>query len=97
VLSEARPLLVELGTLGVEEGIVDAPDDIFFIPFDLGAELGAARRPSWLAAAVTANRREHQALTHEPEHADTIEGSPALSPLHDRSGDWDTAPLLLLE
>jgi hypothetical protein len=97
VLSEARPLLLALGARAVEEGIVEEPDDIFFIPFDLGAELGSARRPSWLGAAVAANRREHQALMREPEHDDLIEGSPALAPLHDRSADWDSAPLLLLE
>jgi hypothetical protein len=97
VLSEARPLMAELGNLGVEEGILDAPDDVFFLPFDLGAEFGASRRPSWLGAAVAANRREHQALSLEPEHDDEIEGPVALAALHDRSGDWDIAPLLLVE
>ena len=97
VISEARPLLVELGNRGVEEGILDAPDDVFFLPFDLGAEFGASRRPSWLGAAVAANRREHQALAREPEHADEIEGSTVLAALHDRCGDWDIAPLLLVE
>ena len=97
VLSEARPMLLDLGALAVEQGIVDAPDDIFFLPFDLGVELGAARRPSWLAAAVAANRREHQALTGEAEHDELIEGPPVLAPLTDRSAGWDTSPLLLLE
>ena len=97
VLSELRPLLVELGNRGVEEGIVDAPDDVFFIPFDLGVELAAPKRPSWLTAAVGANRREHMALSLEPEHADEFDVPPALAPLHDRSADWDIAPLRLVE
>jgi hypothetical protein len=97
VLSEARPLLIELGHRGVEEGVLDAPDDVFFLPFDLGAEFGASRRPSWLGAAVAANRREHQSLAREPEHADEIEGPPVLATLDDRSAGWDTAPLLLVE
>ena len=97
VLSEVQPLLVELGNRGVEEGILDAPDDVFFLPFDLGAEFGASRRPSWLGAAVAANRREHQSLAREPEHADEIEGPAVLAPLRDRSADWDIAPLLLVE
>jgi hypothetical protein len=97
VLSEVRPLLVELGNRAQQEGIVEAPDDLFFIPFDLGVELAAPKRPSWLAAAVAANRREHAALTLEPEHPDELDVPPALAPLHDRSADWDIAPLRLLE
>jgi hypothetical protein len=94
VLSEARPLLLELGARARDEGIVDAADDVFFIPFDLGSELGGRQRPSWLAAAVAANRREHQALQGQPEHAHEIEGPPALASLVDRSADWDISPLL---
>jgi hypothetical protein len=97
VLSEARPLLLELGARARDEGIVDAADDVFFIPFDLGAELGGPRRPSWLQAAVAANRREHRALLREPEHAHEIEGPPALAALLDRSAEWDIAPLLPVE
>ena len=97
VLSELRPLMVELGNRGVAEGIVDASDDVFFIPFDLGVELAAPKRPSWLTAAVGANRREHMALSLEPEHADSFDVPPALAPLHDRSADWDITPLRLVE
>jgi hypothetical protein len=94
VVSEARPLLLELGARAREEGIVEAADDVFFLPFDLGSALAGGDRPSWLGAAVAANRREHQALQREPEHDHEIEGPPALAPLRDRSADWDIAPLL---
>jgi hypothetical protein len=93
VLSEVRPLLLEIGARALDEGIVDAADDVFFVPFDLGSELGGRERPAWLGAAVAANRREHEALLHQPEHALEIEGQPALAPLVDRSADWDIAPL----
>ena len=97
VLSEIRPLLLELGDRAREDGLVDAAGDVFFIPFDLGAELAGARRPAWLAAAVATNRREHEALYREPEHADEIEGPASLAGMADRSASWDVAPLLYVE
>jgi hypothetical protein len=97
VLSEVRPLLRELGARAREDGIVEREDDVFFVPFDLGVELGASRRPSWLEAAVSTNRREHEALRAEPEHPHQIEGPPALAPLVARSDQWDIAPLLPVE
>jgi hypothetical protein len=96
VLTELRPLFAELSTRALADGIVERPDDVFFLPFDLGVELGATRRPSWLAAAVATNRREHEALEREPEHDDEIAGPPVLAPLRDRSADWEIAPLILL-
>jgi hypothetical protein len=97
VLSEVRPLLCELGAAARDQGVVDHPDDVFFVPFDLGAELAAAHRPSWLAAAVATNRREHDALRREPEHADEIFAAAPLAPLEDRSTLWERSPLAPVE
>ena len=98
VLSEMRPLMVELGNRALQEGIVDAPDDVFFIPFDLGVELAAPQAP--VVARAPRSRptgASTPALTREPEHPDEIDVPPAIAPLVDRSADWDIAPLRLLE
>ena len=87
-LSELRPTLFEIGWLGKDEGVFDEADDVFFIPFDLGEELGKPAPAAWVKAAMATNRREYEGFEAEPEHADEVRGSPAMAKLEDRSSEW---------
>ncbi|MEE2775604.1 MAG: hypothetical protein VYE73_02425 [Acidobacteriota bacterium] len=92
-LSELRPTLSEIGWLAKEEGQIDDPDDVFFLPFDLGEELTKGVFPDWLKASLATNRREFEGLELEGEHAAEIDGSPAMAPIEDRSSLWASAPV----
>lgn len=77
-----------LAESATERGLLDDPSDAFFIPFDVAGDLAAARRPSWLAPAVAANRHEYLASRSQPCPPDQID--PDSSP----SGEqWALAPL----
>ncbi len=89
VLDELRPIYLALAAGAARRGLLERPEDAFFLPFDLGADLALAERPSWLPPAVTANRREHERWGWEPDPtARDGEASPEL---------WPAAPLWPLE
>lgn len=97
LLSELRPILLDLGRLCVEDGLLDLADGVFFIPFDLGDALTSTTAAAWLGPAIAANRREREALLPEPEHRDELRVSAALADLDDLSSQWQIAPLLPLD
>lgn len=94
-LGRLRIPLADLGVRAHQHGLVDDPQDIFFLPFDLGQDLMLDRRPSWMAAAVATNRREYlsfRAVDGPSEWMttatpDSVDGSRLL---------WNAAPLALL-
>ncbi len=89
VLDELRPLFLALAGGAARRGLIERPEDAFFLPFDLGADLALPGRPAWLAPAVAANRREHERWTGEPDP--TAPESEAGREL------WPAAPLWPLE
>lgn len=82
MLSQLRSAYLVLADTAAERGLLDHPDDAFFIPFDLAVDLSATERPAWLDEAVESNRREHQSYLESGCPPDTLEtANPAVSSL----------------
>jgi hypothetical protein len=92
-LSDTRPLLRRLGEQAVLDGVLDRPDDLFFMPFKLCEELVEDHRPSWVEGAVATNRREYETALEAPELPAEVEGSPAFEERTDRREEWELATL----
>lgn len=90
-LDVLAPRYRALAESATERGLLDDPSDAFFIPFDVAEDLTAERRPSWLAPAVAANRREYLACHSQPCPPDQID--PDSPPVGNR---WEVAPLSAL-
>jgi hypothetical protein len=78
-------------------GILDRPEDAFFIPFDLAGDLAAETRPSWIDDAVRNNRAEYDSLRRAAEPLDRMTEKQEMSPLGGgQPAEWDWTPLLPL-
>jgi hypothetical protein len=95
VLDRLKPGLVGLAAAAVERGTLAEPDDLYFLPYDLGADLLRHDGAAWLSAAAAANRREHHSWLAAPAPAELL-ASPAGAEAADSPGDWECAALLPL-
>lgn len=71
-LERLRVPLLALAERAAERGLVERPNDAFFLPFDLGEELDRERPASWLRAAVARNRAEYESLLDAPAPPDQM-------------------------
>jgi hypothetical protein len=94
VLSEVRPAIAELGRQAAAAGLVNAADDVFFLPFDLTEKLAEDRPGAWVQGAVDSNRRELESLLLAAEHDDRIFGPQERSQLHERMAQWPFATVM---
>lgn len=78
MLSHLRPAYLMLAAAAGERGVLDDPEDAFFLPFDLAGDLTAAERPAWLEEAVTSNRREYEGLLAATDPGDELDAVPSL-------------------
>ncbi len=76
MLSNLRPAYLALTETARERGLLDDPEDAFFIPFDLVGDLAGTRRPSWLEDAVASNRAEYEACLGTADPGDELDAAP---------------------
>jgi hypothetical protein len=74
-----RPTLTALADRALRHKVLNHPDDLFFLPFELLGDLTLAEQPAWLPAAILRNRAEYFGLARG--------GAP------EERADWDRAPL----
>lgn len=84
------PSYLRLARQATANGLLDEPDDAFFLPLDLADDLAAKRRPDWLAAAVATNRREYMACRTRPSPPEQIDPDSATEAPPDA---WPLCPL----
>jgi hypothetical protein len=73
------PTLTALADRALRHKVLNHPDDLFFLPFELLGDLTLAEQPAWLPAAILRNRAEYFGLARG--------GAP------EERADWDRAPL----
>ncbi len=78
MLSNLRPAYLALAETACERGVLDDPEDAFFIPFDLVGDLADSHRPSWLEEAVASNRAEYEACLSSVDPGDELDGVPTV-------------------
>jgi hypothetical protein len=91
-LDRLRPIYLELADGAARRGVIERPDDAFFMPLDLADCLARERRPAWLDAAVASNRAELVRSFDGPEppnHLAPGQEHPPADP-----AQWELAPLL---
>lgn len=97
MLSQLAPTYRTLARTAAERGVLDDPDDAFFIPFDLGADLAGGHRPGWIDEAVASNRREYDSYLEVGGPADELDGQPRVASSLDRQPEAAWGCLLPVE
>ncbi len=77
-------------------GLLDSPEDAFFLPFDLAGDLAAPTKPGWLEAAVRNNRAEYESLRRALEPLDRMTEKQEMAELGGDHPEWEWTPLLPL-
>jgi hypothetical protein len=95
-LTLLAPLVRALAEGAVARGLLDTPDDAFFLPFDLLGDLAGERRLAWMDTAVAANRAEHESLRKAAEPLEILVTGQETTPDTGERAEWDLAPLLPL-
>lgn len=89
-LDRLAPLYAALARDADGRGLLDRPDDAYFLPLDLGSDLALPRRPGWLPQAVLKNRAELASLAGTPGPEEVQRGPLAFT---EASGDGPEARL----
>jgi hypothetical protein len=100
LLSRLAPLQSALAWSAVERGLLAAPEDACFLPFDRIGDLGLPQSSRELAGeladTVRDNRAEHESLRLAAEPLDLLTERQEMSPVEGERPEWDWAPLLPL-
>lgn len=92
-LERLAPLYAELAGDAAARGLLERPDDAFFLPLDLGGDLALRRRPGWLPRAVLENRTELASLAGAPGPEDVQRGDLAFAEAPATDGESRIGPL----
>lgn len=95
-LDRLLPGLRALAAASAERGALAGADDVFFLPFDLGAELGRGGASARISGAVAANRREHQGWSAAAAPGERLASAAGAQEPAEAEADWECAPLLPL-
>jgi hypothetical protein len=95
-LDRLRPLFLKLAREAARRGLLRRPEEAFYLPFDLAADLERSDRPTWLEPALAANRREHESLLQRPSPAEILAADVEPTELHDGPERWILQPLVPL-
>jgi hypothetical protein len=90
------PLYRAFARQAADRGLIDVPDDAFFLPLEDAGELARPERPSWLERVVHENRSEHAELCRAAEPLDLMTERHELGPPGGERPEWGWAPLLPL-
>jgi hypothetical protein len=96
LLDRLAPLYRALAAAAVAQGLLDAEEDAFFIPLDLAGDLAQERKPTWLAAAVRANRAEHEGARSTAAPPDRLAGPEEAPVTLGGARDGEEGPILPL-
>jgi hypothetical protein len=100
LLSRLAPLQHALARSAAERGLLAAPKDACFLPFDRVGELGLSKRSrelvQELADTVRENRAEHESLRLAAEPLDLLTERQEMSPVEGERPEWELAPILPL-
>jgi hypothetical protein len=100
LLTRLAPLQHALARSAVERGLLAAPEDACFLPFDRIGGLGlpqlSSRPAQELADTVRENRAEHERLRLAAEPLDLLTERQEMAPVEGEKPEWDLAPLLPL-
>lgn len=95
-LDRLSPIYAALARQAAGRGLLDRPEDAYFLPLDLAGDLTAAQKPSWLAAAVHNNRVEYDSLRRAAEPLDRMTERQEMAPIGGERPEWEWTPLLPL-
>jgi hypothetical protein len=96
LLDRLRPLYLATAQAAVARGVLDSPEDAFFLPLDLADDLAQEHRPAWLDGALRANRAEHEGLKRSPAPPERVTGPDEGTVTLGASREWERGPLLPL-
>jgi hypothetical protein len=96
LLDRLLPLYRGTAASAVTRGLLDSPEDAFFLPLDLVGDLAQERKPSWLEAAVRSNRAEHEGLRRTAAPPDRVTGPEEGTVSLGVSREWEMGPVLPL-
>jgi hypothetical protein len=95
-LDRLAPIYDTFARQAADRGLLDTPEDAWFLPLDLAGDLTASERPPWLPTAVRSNRAEHDSLRRAAEPLDRMTESQEMAPAGGARPEWDWTPLLPL-
>lgn len=95
-LDRLAPIHGALARQAAARGLLDSPEDAFFLPMDLVGDLAAAEKPAWLEGAVRNNRVEYDSLRRAAEPLDRMTDRQEMAPTGEAAPEWDWTPLLPL-
>ncbi len=96
LLDRLLPLYRATAASAVARGLLDSPEDAFFLPLDLAGDLAQERKPSWLDAAIRANRAEHEGQRRTSAPPERVTGPEAGTILLGAAREWEIGPVLPL-
>jgi hypothetical protein len=96
LLDRLLPLYRATADAAVTRGLLDSPEDAFFLPLDLAGDLAQERKPVWLEAAVRSNRAEHEGLRRTAAPPDRVTGPEENTVSLGVSREWEMGPVLPL-
>lgn len=100
LLDRLAPIHRALARSAVERGLLAAPEDLFFLPFERIGDLGHAQPVQELAGEladlVRASRAEHESLLQAAEPLDLLTERQEMAPVGGERPEWTWAPLLPL-
>lgn len=95
-LDRLAPIHGALARQAAGRGLIDSPEDAFFLPLDLLGDLAAPEKPAWLHGAVRNNRVEYDSLRKAAEPLDRMTDRQEMAPTGEATPEWDWTPLLPL-
>jgi hypothetical protein len=96
LLDRLLPLYRATASAAVARGLLDSPEDAFFLPLDLAGDLAQDRKPSWLDGALRANRAEHEGLRRSAGPPERVTGLEEGTVTLGAPREWEMGPVLPL-
>lgn len=95
-LDRLSPIYEAFARQAAERGILERPEDAWFLPLDLAGDLAAESKPSWIAGAIHNNRVEYDSLRRAAEPLDRMTEKQEMAPAGEDHPEWEWTPLLPL-
>ncbi|HET9225794.1 MAG TPA: hypothetical protein VFR31_03955 [Thermoanaerobaculia bacterium] len=95
-LDRLSPIYRAFARQAAERGLLEQPEDAWFLPLDLAGDLAAESKPAWIASAVQNNRAEYDSLRRAAEPLDRMTEKQEMAPAGTDHPEWDWTPLLPL-
>ena len=97
LLDRLAPLYRAVAATATARGLLDTPEDAFFLPLDLAGDLTQECKPSWLESGVRANRAEYESARKTTAPPERITGpEEGVTVLLAEPRDWELGPVLPL-